>query len=61
MNGKLPTDSQALMREITCYLAVVDAFREELCEPTWLCEPTPPCVAKAGSSRDRKTSRIRRA
>jgi hypothetical protein len=61
MNGKLPTGSPALMREITRYLAVVDAFREELCEPTWLREPTPAGVTVAGSSTDRKSSRIRPA
>jgi hypothetical protein len=34
MNGKLHIDSYALMREICRYLAAVDAFRAELCEPT---------------------------
>ena len=41
MNGKLHIDSHALMREIARYLAVVDAFRDELCEPTWLAELAP--------------------
>ena len=29
------TDSQRLEREVTAYLAAVDAFREEGCEPSW--------------------------
>jgi hypothetical protein len=31
-------DVDALMREIACYLAAVDAFRAESREPTWLPE-----------------------
>ena len=53
MNGKLH-DSQALMREIARYLAAVDAFRAELCEPTWLAELVPGAAAGAGCSHDRK-------
>lgn len=29
------TDPEALIREIATYLAAVDAFRAESCEPTW--------------------------
>jgi hypothetical protein len=35
---QLNTDPQALMREILRYLAAVDVFRAEQCEPTWLPE-----------------------
>ena len=38
VNRKLHTEAAALMREIARYLAAVDAFRAELCEPTWLPE-----------------------
>jgi hypothetical protein len=55
MNGKLHTDSNALMREIARYLAVVDAFRAELCEPTWLAE----LAADARAGADRSPSRAR--
>jgi hypothetical protein len=41
MTEKLHIDSGALMREIACYLAVVDAFRAEHCEPRWLPELAP--------------------
>jgi hypothetical protein len=58
MNGKLHTDSKALMREISRYLAVVDAFRAELREPTWLAELAPDARAGAGRSPSRaRTSR----
>jgi hypothetical protein len=30
---------EALAQEITRYLAAVDVFRSEECEPTWLPEP----------------------
>lgn len=39
MSEKLQIDSGALMREIAGYLAAVDAFRAESCEPTWHPEP----------------------
>jgi hypothetical protein len=47
-------DPEALMREIARYLAAVDAFRDELCEPTWLAELAPGGAARAGCSRGRK-------
>jgi hypothetical protein len=31
--------TEALIDEITRYLAAVDVFRSEECEPTWLPEP----------------------
>ena len=41
-------DAEALIREIARYLAAVDAFRAESCEPTWLPEALfagmPDCV-----------------
>jgi hypothetical protein len=64
MNGKLHIDSHALMREVARYLAVVDAFRDELCEPTWLAELAPGAVGagcapghkfRARTSRDHRT------
>jgi hypothetical protein len=54
MTGKLHIDSDALMREIARYLAAVDAFRAELCEPRWLPEP-------ASQTRHPKASRVPRA
>jgi hypothetical protein len=38
MSDRLQIDSDALMREIARYLAAVDVFRAESCEPTWLPE-----------------------
>lgn len=38
MNEPGHIDSEALMLEVTRYLAAVDAFRSESCEPTWLPE-----------------------
>jgi hypothetical protein len=35
-----PQLGKALIREIARYLAAVDAFRAEHCEPTWLPEST---------------------
>jgi hypothetical protein len=54
MNGKLHIDSPALMREIARYLAVIDAFRDELCEPTWHAELAPSGTAEAGRAGSRK-------
>jgi hypothetical protein len=36
--------SEALLDEIARYLAAVDVFRAEACEPTWLPEPARSCV-----------------
>ena len=36
-----PELTEALIREIERYLAAVDAFRAEHCEPRWLPEPAP--------------------
>jgi hypothetical protein len=33
--------TEALIDEIARYLAAVDVFRAEACEPTWLPEPAP--------------------
>lgn len=38
MNRTLHIDTEALMPEVMRYLAAVDVFRAELCEPTWLAE-----------------------
>jgi hypothetical protein len=65
MNGQLHIDSYALMREICRYLAAVDAFRAELCEPTWLPELAPGGAAATqrspGSSARARTSRTHRS
>jgi hypothetical protein len=40
--GRLATiDAQLLIQEVERYLAVVEAFRAEECEPTWRREPIP--------------------
>lgn len=39
MNDQLDLDAEALADEIVRYLAVVDAFRDANCEPTWRPEP----------------------
>lgn len=41
MNPQIPTHSEELFLEITRYLAAVDLYRTEHCEPTWLPESTP--------------------
>ena len=41
MNSQADIDSEALIREITRYLAAVDAFRSERCEPSWRPELVP--------------------
>lgn len=38
MNEQGHIDSEALIFEVTRYLAAVDAFRTESCEPMWLPE-----------------------
>jgi hypothetical protein len=39
MNSQSDT-TETLIREIARYLAAVELFRAERCEPTWLPEPT---------------------
>jgi hypothetical protein len=41
MTAQAHIDSEALIREITRYLAAVDAFRSEQCEPSWRPELVP--------------------
>jgi hypothetical protein len=64
MNGQLHTDAEALILEIRRYLAAVDTFRAEHCEPTWLAELPPGGVAGARSSiartSDAQTTRTHR-
>jgi hypothetical protein len=38
MNERRHIDSEALILEVTRYLAAVDVFRTENCEPMWLPE-----------------------
>ena len=40
VNGVNHTEPDTLIGEIARYLAAVDLFRAELCEPTWLPELT---------------------
>jgi hypothetical protein len=64
VNEQTHIDSGALIREIPRYLAAVDAFRAELCEPTWLPELAPARAAGAlppARTHDARTSRRRRA
>lgn len=64
MNEQTHIDSGALMREIARYLAAVDAFRAELCEPTWLPELAPAGAAGAllpARTTDARISRRHRA
>jgi len=35
MNPQIHTDNEELFLEITRYLAAVDLYRTEQCEPTW--------------------------
>ena len=41
MNKQIDIDHKELFLEVTRYLAAVDVYRAEHCEPTWLPESTP--------------------
>jgi hypothetical protein len=41
MNEQIQIDANELFLEITQYLAAVDLYRAERCEPTWLPESAP--------------------
>ena len=41
MNANHTVDVASLIDEVQRYLAAVDSFREERCEPTWLQELAP--------------------
>ena len=45
-----------LIAEVARYLAAVDAFRAEQCEPTWLPEPSPVAASGRGHSRGASSS-----
>jgi hypothetical protein len=53
MSPQIDIDTNELFLEITRYLAAVDLYRAERCEPTWLPESAPsvasdePLVVKA--------------
>ena len=49
-----PDSTEALIHEIARYLAAVDVFRAEACEPIWLAEP-----AGTARRRERRASRQR--
>ena len=40
-------DAEALICEVMRYLAAVDAFRAERCEPMWRPEPVPTAVVRS--------------
>jgi hypothetical protein len=50
MNEQGHIDSEALILEVTRYLATVDAFRTENCEPMWLPELVSIRAAESQSS-----------
>ena len=58
MNEPLATDRNALIDEITRYLAAVEAFRAADCEPTW--RPKSAMVAVAAES-GRRSARIEKS
>jgi hypothetical protein len=43
-------DAEALICEVMRYLAAVDAFRAERCEPMWRPEPVPSAVVSSAQS-----------
>jgi hypothetical protein len=45
MDEQLHIDSDELFLEIARYLAAVDVYRGENCEPTWLAESAPSPVS----------------
>jgi hypothetical protein len=54
-----PHLSEALIREITRYLAAVDLFRAEQCEPTWLPElarSAPPQIRRSAKRETRSSA-----
>ena len=51
-----PHDSVALICEIERYLAAVDSFRTERCEPTWLPELAPRGAAQSSKARGEQAS-----
>jgi hypothetical protein len=48
MNEELTLDVEALVEEIARYLAAVQAFRTEGCEPTWRPEVAAIGIASSG-------------
>jgi hypothetical protein len=54
-------DIESLIAEIQRYLAAVDAFRAESCEPIWLPEPYWPTPAGTPGRRARGGARPARA
>jgi len=56
VNETTHIDSKALIREIGRYLAAVDLFRSEHCEPTWL-----PESSSCGTIQEYKQARVERA
>lgn len=47
MNEQTNLDCTELFLEITRYLAAIDLYRAECCEPTWLPESTPSIAPSA--------------
>lgn len=57
VNAQAVIDSETLIREIARYLAAVDAFRAESCEPTWVPEPCAPTDTQTQAPRARDGAR----
>lgn len=43
MNAQTHINAEKLLLEVTRYLAAIEVFRAERCEPTWIAEA--PCLA----------------
>ena len=48
-------DAEALICEVMRYLAAVDAFRAERCEPMWRPEPVPSADGRSAQSEPEHT------
>lgn len=50
MQNQAHIDAEALICEVMRYLAAVDAFRAERCEPIWRPEPAPSAAVRPAQS-----------
>ena len=50
MQTQAHIDAEALICEVMRYLAAVDAFRAERCEPIWRPEPVPGAAVRSAPS-----------
>ena len=58
MNAIAHIDSDELLDEVARYLAAVDAFRAEGCEPSWRREAADPAVTVEQFLRERRDHRV---